>query len=152
MEKPFFVMTLITPPIASEPYTAEAPSFSTSMRSMAAVGMVLRSTPEPVCRPMPEKTMRRPFRSTRVRRLPRPRRSTRTAPLPPLFTWAFTALPCSGIAWRKSPRLTLPLARIASRLITVTGAGVLRSLRRMRVPVTTISSVFSLSLAPVAAG
>ena len=45
-------MTLITPAMASEPYCAEAPSRSTSMRSMAASGMVSRSTPvEPLCSP-----------------------------------------------------------------------------------------------------
>ena len=38
-------MKLITPPMASEPYKAEAPSFSTSTRSMAPAGMLLRSTP-----------------------------------------------------------------------------------------------------------
>jgi hypothetical protein len=34
-----------TPAMASEPYCADAPSRSTSMRSMALAGMVLRSTP-----------------------------------------------------------------------------------------------------------
>lgn len=34
----------MTPAMASEPYSAEAPSRSTSMRSMAAMGMALRST------------------------------------------------------------------------------------------------------------
>ena len=38
---------------------------------------------------------------------------------------------------------TLPEAVTCSRLITVTGAGVVRSLRRMREPVTTISSLAS---------
>jgi hypothetical protein len=37
---------LTTPAIASDPYWAEAPSRSTSMRSMALAGMVFRSTPE----------------------------------------------------------------------------------------------------------
>ena len=36
---------LITPAIASEPYWAEAPSRSTSMRSIAAAGIAFRSTP-----------------------------------------------------------------------------------------------------------
>lgn len=35
---------LITPAIASEPYNAEAPSRSTSTRSIAEVGMAFRST------------------------------------------------------------------------------------------------------------
>ncbi len=34
----------MTPAMASEPYTAEAPSFSTSMRSTALIGSALRST------------------------------------------------------------------------------------------------------------
>src|ERR1043165_2055374 len=40
----FFVMTLITPAMASAPYVDEAPSRSTSMRSTMAFGMVFRST------------------------------------------------------------------------------------------------------------
>jgi hypothetical protein len=44
---------------------------------------------------------------------------------------------------------TLPLACTCSRLSTVTGAGVVRSLRRMREPVTMISSP-NLSFAPLA--
>jgi len=35
---------LITPAIASEPYCAEAPSRSTSTRSMAEIGIEFRST------------------------------------------------------------------------------------------------------------
>jgi hypothetical protein len=38
-------MMLMTPPIASEPYCAAAPSRSTSMRSMLAAGIAFRSTP-----------------------------------------------------------------------------------------------------------
>jgi hypothetical protein len=41
----------MTPAMASEPYWAEAPSRSTSTRSMAALGMALRSTaaePRPI--------------------------------------------------------------------------------------------------------
>ena len=44
-------MTLITPAIASEPYCAEAPSRSTSMRSTADDGNALKSTdtePRPI--------------------------------------------------------------------------------------------------------
>ena len=47
---PFLSTTLITPAMASEPYCAEAPSRSTSMWSIAAIGMVLRST---ACEPRP---------------------------------------------------------------------------------------------------
>ena len=38
--KPFLVITLTTPPIASDPYTADAPSASISTLSIAAVGIV----------------------------------------------------------------------------------------------------------------
>src|SRR5688500_11369511 len=44
-ETPPFSMRLITPPTAADPYCAAAPSRRTSMRSMAATGMALRSTP-----------------------------------------------------------------------------------------------------------
>ena len=40
---PARVMTLTTPPTASDPYTAEAPSLRTSTRSMTEAGMELRS-------------------------------------------------------------------------------------------------------------
>ncbi len=45
--KPFFVITLITPPIASEPYTADAPSARISTLSTAAVGNMLMLADEP---------------------------------------------------------------------------------------------------------
>src|SRR5215470_14085838 len=124
--------------MASEPYTAEAPSFKISMRSTAEVGSEFRSTDESA--PVPPATNRRPFNNTSVRAEPRPRRLTRVEPLPPLLNWVLMALPCSGSACRKSPIDTLPEADTCSRLMTVTGAGVVRSLRRMREPVTTISS------------
>src|SRR2546430_4677838 len=40
-----FSTMLMTPAIASDPYWAAAPSRSTSMRSIAAAGIALRSTP-----------------------------------------------------------------------------------------------------------
>ena len=132
------VMMLTTPPIASEPYTAEPPSFRISTRSTAAVGMVFRSTAVPA--PTPPLTMRLPSTSTSVRCEPRSRRFTCVSPSPPLFTLVFSAPPCSGCCWRNSPIVATPLAVIWSRLITETGAGVVRSLRRTREPVTTISS------------
>ncbi len=142
--KPLRVMMFTTPAMASEPYTAEAPSLRTSTRSMAAVGIEFRSTEESA--PVPPGTNRRPFISTRVRAEPSPRRLMRVAPSPPLLTWVLMALPCSGRLCRKSPMETLPEAVTCSRLITVTGAGVVRSLRRMREPVTTISSLASFFL------
>ena len=110
------------------------------MRSMAAAGMVPRSAAAPGT--VPPGTMRRPLTRTSVRCGPRLRNETKIEPSLPLFTCAFAPeLPCSGSAWRNSPIETRPAAVIWSRLSTVTGAGVFRSLRRTRVPVTTISSV-----------
>jgi hypothetical protein len=63
---PFFSTTLITPAIASEPYCAEAPSRSTSMWSIAAIGMVLRST---ACEPRPSTPLVR-MRAPGCQRLP----------------------------------------------------------------------------------
>ena len=40
-----FSTMLITPAMASDPYWADAPSRSTSIRSMAAVGIAFKSTP-----------------------------------------------------------------------------------------------------------
>jgi len=61
--------------------------------------------------------------------------------MPPVLSWKLGALPCSGIVCRKSPMVILPLAWNCSLVTTVTGAGVVRSLRLMRDPVTTTSSV-----------
>src|SRR5438105_1201988 len=47
------------------------------------------------------------------------------------------------MVWRKSPMVSFPLLSNCSRVSTATGAGVVRSLRRMRDPVTTISSCMS---------
>jgi hypothetical protein len=63
---------LTTPAMASEPYWAEAPSRSTSTRSIAATGMVFRSTAEEP-RPMLPLTLSWP---DRCRRLPLIRIST----------------------------------------------------------------------------
>ena len=65
-------MKLTTPPMASEPYTVEAPSASTSTRSIMSGGSMLMS----------ELTMRWPSTSTSVRLMPRPRSETREAPPP----------------------------------------------------------------------
>src|SRR5690606_8683278 len=63
---------LTTPAIASEPYCAEAPSRSTSTRSIAATGMALRSTAEEP-RPIVPLTL---TRAETWRRLPLTRIST----------------------------------------------------------------------------
>ena len=57
------MMKFTTPAIASEPYTDEAPTVSTSMRSTAEAGIALTSAPPsapPMC------SMRRPLIRIRV--------------------------------------------------------------------------------------
>jgi hypothetical protein len=83
---------LMTPAIASEPYCADAPSRSTSMRSIIDAGMALRSTalwPRPI-EPLTftsELVWRRlPLTSTSTWSAPRPRSvSGRTASVPSLI-------------------------------------------------------------------
>ena len=73
---------MTTPATASAPYTAEAPSFSTSRRSIAATGIVLMSTKLVVMDSANELiATRRPLTSTSVASAPRPRRLTDAAPL-----------------------------------------------------------------------
>ncbi len=107
---------------------------------MAAVGIELRSTVAVNPALLAVKTKRLPSTSTNVRRGSRLRRLIWVVPLPPLLTWVLGALPCSGIICRKSPTLATELFSSCCRVITVTGAGVVRSLRRTREPVTVISS------------
>ncbi len=56
----FFVMMLTAPETASAPYTADAPPVTTSMRSMLAVGSVLKSTAAVVVRPGAARRPQRP--------------------------------------------------------------------------------------------
>jgi len=68
---------LTTPATASEPYAADAPPVTTSMRSISIAGIRLTST-------VPREelgTKRRPLTSTSVREAPRPRRSSVRAPM-----------------------------------------------------------------------
>ncbi len=72
---------LTTPATASEPYTAEAPSLSTSTRSIAATGIELMSTKLVVMFSANELiATRRPLTSTSVASAPRPRRLMEAAP------------------------------------------------------------------------
>src|SRR3546814_17634729 len=69
----FLSWMLMTPAMASEPYCDEAPSRSTSIRSIAIGGIVFMSTPD---EPRPPATLR--YRSRDMfRRLPLPLHSTR---------------------------------------------------------------------------
>src|SRR5207249_2786881 len=72
-------MMLTTPPTASEPYKTDAPSLSTSIRSIIESGMVLTSTAAPLLKA--ELPNLRPFNKTRVERL---RMATLASPNPPL--------------------------------------------------------------------
>ncbi len=81
--KSFFMMKLTTPPIASDPYAADAPPVSTSTRSTIAAGIWLRSAAADA-EVMPPYGMRRPSTSTSVRGEPRPRRLTVAVPVAPL--------------------------------------------------------------------
>ena len=74
-------MKLTTPATASLPYTADAPSFSTSTRSIIVIGIVAMST---ALLPAAGAT-RRPLISTSVRAAPSPRSEiSETEPVPPL--------------------------------------------------------------------
>ena len=102
-------MMFTTPATASEPYTAEAPSLSTSMRSMMDVGMVLRSTEMPFAPSSTLEVMRRPLSSTKVRTAPMPRSEICMVPPPPLFTWVVCAPPATdGISRRIWPMEVAP--------------------------------------------
>ena len=91
-------MKLITPAIASDPYTAEAPSFNTSTRSIAWIGMLLTST-EAESPTLPYGAIRRPLTRIRVRVEPRPRNEA--VEIPPVFAPALlaaTVIPAESIA------------------------------------------------------
>ena len=60
-------MMFSTPPIASEPYTAEAPSCRISMDFTALTGIVFRSTEPATPEPDEPLTHRRPSTSTSTR-------------------------------------------------------------------------------------
>ena len=72
-----------------------------------AVGIVLKSTE--LSAPVPEATIRRPFKSTNVRGEPKPRNETRIAPEPPLLIAVLVAAPATdGISCKISPILEIP--------------------------------------------
>src|ERR1044071_3533161 len=146
MPSKFFLSTkLTTPAMASDPYTAELPPVTTSMRSMRSVGNVLTSADTALAR-MSEPTWRRPLTSTRVRWVPRPRRSSRFRPVVPRkrleFCW-LKVLRIDGSSLSRSPTEVLPVSTSSSADTVVTGTGASRFGRAMRDPVTMISCRFS---------
>ena len=76
-----FVTKLTTPATASDPYTADLPPVTISIRSIRSVGIVLTST---VKLPGDAETWRRPFCSTSVLSTPSPRRSRKFTPAVPM--------------------------------------------------------------------
>ncbi len=113
------MMMLTTPAMASEPYTAEAPSFNISMRSTAAGASVFRSNASPARPPALE---RRPLTSTSVLPAGSPRSVTVAVPSPPLLTAVLVWLPITaGMKRSRSPRLCAPLASISGAPSTCTG-------------------------------
>ncbi len=153
-------MKLITPPMASEPYSAEAPSFSTSTRSMAPAWMLLRSTP--ASSPGEAKlARRRPLSRISVLDTPTPRRLAPLKPRWPEVPSVMLAPSVSGALLAVSVRtssaaVVTPRSRMSSRVMISIGSAVSPSRRLMREPVTNTvsSSVFatSASAAPTPAG
>src|SRR5690349_24173931 len=75
-------MMLITPAIASEPYSDDAPSLRISMRSTTLAGIVLRSTAADTPEAEDSLTQRRPSTRINVRLAPRLRRLIVVEPEP----------------------------------------------------------------------
>ena len=148
----FFRMMFTTPATASAPYTADAPSFSTSMRAIAATGIMFTSTncsvPRPAALPpWPNgaSVTRRPLIRTSVELTPRPRSETAAEPGEEVLTrfsakpWA----PISGILRRSAPRLVWPEASISALVSTRRLAAPVDSPARKLEPVTVKASSFT---------
>ena len=151
----FLVMKLITPPMASVPYRADAPSRRTSTRSMAANGIMFRSTAPPA-ELVPDKALlarRRPLSSTSVLFAPMPRMSANDAP--PVAAPTEPALLL--IDWLPVMRCTssavvvTPCLRSSSALRMVIGTAVSASTRRIAEPVTSTRCSCVVGAATVAA-
>src|SRR5437867_4429640 len=136
---------LITPAMASDPYCAAAPSRSTSIRSMAAVGIAFKSTPT-VPRPKVPLTC---TSALEWRRLPFTRTSTWSGPRPRRLAGLMWSDP-SAMVWCEAlnegasvARIWLtsvwPLSAISCAEITSTGTGVSTAVREVRAPTTTTS-------------
>ncbi len=134
------MMKLMTPPIASLPYTAEAPSFSTSTRSIAANGIAARFTPSAPEMPPANVPRRLPLTSTSVEVPPKPRSDAVwllnvVAPMT-LPTETLPALLLAEIRFMISIAFVAPLLAISSRPMTWTGSAPSPSIRLMFEPVT----------------
>ena len=139
---------LTTPAIASEPYSEDAPSSSTSMRSTIAAGMVLRSVAEPTPEAEDSLTQRMPSTSTSTRLVPRLRRSIVVAPaptpppsdgkpsLPEALRVRLKAEPEPVICCTISPIEVRPVRSMSARVRVCTGTWPSISAFLMRLPVT----------------
>ena len=135
---------LTTPAIASEPYIAEAPSLSTSILSIIAVGICERSGD--AAAPLPIGTTLLPFKRRSVLDDPIPLKEYLTPPDPPLLVFKVGREPCVAlICLKTSPRSVNPEFLISSELTTVTGADVATSGLAILEPVVTTSSISALS-------
>src|SRR3990172_3801004 len=115
-------MMLSTPPMASEPYTADAPSCRISIDFTALAGIELRSTAPDTPEPDEPLTQRRPSTSTSTRLEVRYRRSISAAPapipppsggnprLPDELLEALIAEPAIGRRWTNSASEVAPVA------------------------------------------
>ncbi len=139
----FLVMKFTTPAMASEPYSADAPSVSTSTRSIASSGRLSRFTePSPPEAPKPPKgATRRPLSSTSVYFWSRPWMAAVVVPLPlplPLTEledcWKLPPV-IAGSFWISSVIDSAPVLSMASREMTVTGNAPSDSTRRIAEPV-----------------
>ncbi len=133
---------LMTPAMASEPYCADAPSRSTSMRLIALVGICARSA---ACAPrLPSSALRwkrRPLTSTRVWSGDRPRSvAGRTNTWPSAIGRRCTTN--DGTSWASTSFRSVDSTELMSSLLnTSTGASVSNWVRLdARVPVTSIAS------------
>ena len=153
----FFRMKLITPAIASEPYTAEALPVRISIRSIMPSGMLPMSVK--LLRLLSgsgKSAIRRPLTSTRVWLGPSPRRSTACAPGVDCALVVFCC-PCTLPLFWLSERSTSgtvvrPAAWICSAVTMVMGAGPSTCARGMREPVTCTASRLVTGASACAAG
>jgi hypothetical protein len=119
---------------------ADAPSSSTSTRSMAADGMLFRSTP--LSSPGDAKlAMRRPFSSTSVEDVPRPRRLAELKPIwslkppVPMLTPSVRLLADAEMVAISSAAVVTPALSMSPRVMTCTGSAASASMRLMAEPV-----------------
>ena len=98
-------MKLVTPAIASEPYTADAPPVTISTRSSKGEGTWLISAVEIPDVPGPR---RLPSMRTKLRFAPKPRRLIDDVPLAPLDTLEFCPAVTEGRLFNTSTASTKP--------------------------------------------